>query len=127
MARPVSLTFADDAQIYIPAHVPPNGRLAYNVLDLLDVHAATADEPLYLNVWAVTEAPADPLDAGLDAADRIGDGPFPLGSAPARTVAVGARCSRVEGAGFVVSITTGTDATGDPTAPAVATFALEND
>jgi hypothetical protein len=129
MARLVSLSFATAAQQYVPAHVPPSGQLAYNVIDLLNVHHATADEPLFLNVWAVDEEPADLAGTPLGAADRIPEGgPIPLGDvASGRIFALGARCSRAQGAGFVLSITTDTDATGDPTTPVEAAFQLASD
>jgi hypothetical protein len=129
MARLVSLTFADDGQVFVPAHVPPNGQLAYCVLDLMNIHHETADEPLFLNVWAVDAEPEDLAGSPLDAEDRIPDGgAIPLGDVAAgRIFALGAQCSRAQGAGFVLSISTASNATGDPTTPVVASFQLAND
>lgn len=82
------------------------GRLPSGLLDYVVVSNSTA-VTVFLNVWGTNPAQAP----GLAAALRAG-GPIPLAAGFAGTVPIGLYAPSV-----MLSASTGTDATGDPTAP----------
>lgn len=109
--RADSRSIATAAQIFLP-------KGAQRSLDHC-VLVEPSSEALFLSIWRVTEDPG----MALDAADR--DDVIPIGSGFAGTIPIVAHVGDTDGAGVVVALSTGDDATGDPTAAVRVSFRWE--